>query len=80
MARIRLLEQDEAPQEVRPIYEAQERHLGRVLNTTKARAHRPEILKAVTPLIQATETDPLLPPDLRTLINVRVSQINGCLH
>ena len=80
MARIRLLEVDEAPQEVRPIYEAQKSHEGKVLNTTKARAHRPELLQAITGMIRATETDALMPPDLRTLLNVRISQINGCLH
>ena len=80
MARVPLIELKDAPEEVRAVYEAQEHHLGRVLNTTKARAHRPEILKAVTGMIQATESDPFLAEDLRTLLNVRVSQINGCPH
>ena len=80
MARIPLLEYNETPEDVRSVYNAQEQYLGKVLTTTKARAHRPEILKAVMGMIQATESDPSIPPDLRTLINIRVSQLNGCLH
>ncbi|MFQ5912148.1 MAG: carboxymuconolactone decarboxylase family protein [Nitrospinota bacterium] len=80
MARVPLIEYDEATEDVRTLYDAQEQQLGRVLNTTKARAHRPPILKAVTGMIQATESDPSFPPDLRALINIRVSQINGCPH
>ncbi len=80
MARVPLIEYEDAPEEVRSVYDAQKEHLGRVLTTTRARAHAPGILKAVTVMIQATETDPRIPDDLRTLVNIRVSQINGCLH
>ncbi|HJM41853.1 MAG: hypothetical protein QGF68_02660 [Nitrospinota bacterium] len=51
-----------------------------MLTTTRARTHAPGILKAVTAMIQATETDPRIPDGLRTFVNIRVSQINGCLH
>ncbi len=80
MARVPLIEYEDAPEEVRSVYDAQKEHLGRVLTTTRARTHAPGILKAVTAMIQATETDPRIPDGLRTFVNIRVSQINGCLH
>lgn len=37
-------------------------------------------LKAVMGMVQAAESDPSIPPDLRIPIKFRVSQLNGCLH
>jgi hypothetical protein len=80
MSRIKPIEFEEAPLEVQRIYRQQEARAGRVLTTTKVRAHCPHLLAPLMEMIRATEEDPLCPADLRTLVNIRVSQMNGCRH
>ncbi|MGH7303853.1 MAG: hypothetical protein ACRELZ_11210 [Candidatus Rokuibacteriota bacterium] len=51
---------------------------GFVLNTTKIQAHTPGIMKAAKQLAVAVERSGLLPPQLLSLIYLRVALINGC--
>jgi alkylhydroperoxidase family enzyme len=51
---------------------------GYVLNTTKVQAHRPGILKAAKQMSAALEKSGLLPPELLSLVYLRVARINGC--
>lgn len=51
---------------------------GFVFNTTKVQAHTPGILKAAKQLSVAVERSGLLPPQLLSLVYLRVALINGC--
>ena len=51
---------------------------GFVLNTTKIQAHTPGIIKAAKQLSAAVERSGLLPPQLLSLVYLRVALINGC--
>jgi len=51
---------------------------GFVLNTTKIQAHTPGIMKAAKQLSAAVEHSGLLPPQLLSLVYLRVALINGC--
>jgi len=58
---------------------AKEREVfGFVLNTTKVQAHTPGIMKAAKQLSIAVEKSGLLPPQLLSLVYLRVALINGC--
>jgi alkylhydroperoxidase family enzyme len=51
---------------------------GFVLNTTRIQAHCPGIMKAAKQLSAAVERSGLLPPELLSLVYLRVALINGC--
>ena len=58
---------------------AKEREVfGFVLNTTKVQAHTPGIMRAAKQLSIAVEKSGLLPPQLLSLVYLRVALINGC--
>lgn len=74
MARIRLVEPENAPAEVLEIYEKTLR--GKPGNVHKALAHRPEMLKNFLPFYASVGRS--LDRKLYELIYIRVSLINGC--
>ena len=74
MARIRLVEPETAPPEVREIYEKTLR--GKPGNAQKALAHRPEMLKNFLTFYASVGRS--LDRKLYELIYLRVSLINGC--
>jgi uncharacterized peroxidase-related enzyme len=74
MARISLVELENAPPEVKEIYEKALR--GKPGNAQKALAHRPEMLKTFLPFY--TSVGRLLDRKLYEMIYLRVSFINGC--
>jgi alkylhydroperoxidase family enzyme len=51
---------------------------GFLLNTTKVQSHCPPIMKAAKQLSVAVEKSGLLPPELLSLVYLRVALINGC--
>ena len=75
---IRPVEKAEAPEAVGRVYEALEKNLGRVPNTFKMLAHRPEVLRTFLPLYNAVWAEGALPQKLKALAAVRTSLINGC--
>jgi uncharacterized peroxidase-related enzyme len=75
---IRPVEMNNAPEPVRRIYEAVEKNLGRVPNTFKMLAHRPEILRTFLPLYNAVWAEGALPQKIKALAAVRTSLLNGC--
>jgi alkylhydroperoxidase family enzyme len=77
---IRPVEKGDAPEAVRTIYEAVEKNLGRVPNTFKMLAHRPEVLRAFLPLYNAVWAEGPLPQKLKALAAVRTSLLNGCAY
>ena len=78
MFRIKAMTKEEAPDEVRAIFEEQEKQYGSVLNTAKVYALRPTIQKGVQALAEGIRASGLIEPDLRHLVCLRAATINGC--
>jgi hypothetical protein len=78
MARIKGVEKSEANDEVRQLFEGQEKRYGFVSNTAKIYALRPTIQKGVQALAQGIQASGLIEPDLRHLVCVKTANINGC--
>ena len=78
MARIKGVTKSEANDEVRAVFEEQEKRYGFVSNTAKIYAVRPTIQKGVQGLAQGILASGLIEPDLRHLLCVRTANINGC--
>ncbi|HEY8695032.1 MAG TPA: hypothetical protein VIR57_20065 [Chloroflexota bacterium] len=78
MARIHALTREEAPEEVRPIYDANIKSWGQVSNTTGIWAYRPPIQKGVQALGRGISESGLISEKLRCLINVRIASQVGC--
>lgn len=78
MARIKGLTIDEAPDEVRAVFEEQERSYGFVLNSNSVLALRPTIFKGVRALSEGLEASGLIDHELRHLVCVKSAAINGC--
>jgi uncharacterized peroxidase-related enzyme len=76
MARISLIEPEQAPPEVKEIYDKLLR--GKVGNVQKAMAHRPEALKSFLAFYASVGRS--LDRKLYELIYIRVSQINNCQY
>jgi alkylhydroperoxidase family enzyme len=74
MARISLIENDQASPEVKEIYEKTLR--GKPGNSQKALAHRPEMLKNFLGFYASVGRS--LERKLYELVYIRVSMINGC--
>lgn len=62
----------------RKVFESQMEEHGFVFNTTKIYAHRPTIMQGHNLLSQGVDESGLLSGDLKALVNVKVSQLNGC--
>jgi hypothetical protein len=78
MARIKGVEKSEANDEVRQLFEEQEKRYGFVSNTAKIYALRPTIQKGVQALAQGIQASGRIEPDLRHLVCVKTANINGC--
>lgn len=78
MARIEGVSSEKAPDEVREIFQEQEKRYGFVSNTAKIYALRPTIQKGVQALAQGIQASGLIEPELRHLVCVKTANINGC--
>ena len=78
MARIKPLSREEAPEEVRHIYDGNLKTWGQVSNTTGIWAYRPSIQKGVQALGRGLSESALISEKLRCLINVRIASQVGC--
>lgn len=78
MDRITPLEREQARPEARPIFDADERRFGVVLNPTRVFAHRPPILAASKALSASVGQEAVLPAGLRLLVCLRVATLVGC--
>jgi hypothetical protein len=78
MLRIKGVTKEEAPQEVRAIFEEQEKRYGSVLNTAGVYGLRPTIQHGVQALQQGILDSGLIPPELRHLLCMKAASINGC--
>lgn len=78
MSRLRPLTQEEAHEDARAAYDQDMRRFGFVLNPTGVFAYRPPVLKAARELGASVGREGTLPPELRTLVCVRVASLVGC--
>lgn len=78
MARIRALSRDEAPEQVRHIYDGNLKNWGQVSNTTGIWAYRPSIQLGAQALGKGLSESGLISEKLRCLINVRIASQVGC--
>lgn len=79
--RIPLITADQADKQVQKVYESLEKAYGSALNPLKAMAHKPQLMRAVMTLYGSIHAEnPNLSEELKELISIRISQINGCRH
>ncbi len=76
--RITPVEKEQAPETVRPVYEALEKKFGRVTSFYKVLANWPEVLAGFTQMYDAVWAESKLPPNLKELAYLRTSILNGC--
>ncbi|MFX4223144.1 MAG: carboxymuconolactone decarboxylase family protein [Thalassobaculum sp.] len=78
MARVRDVEIDEVPEDVRPVYERFARDYGPFLNQVKIFAHRPPALKHIMGLLLDFADEAILPKRYLEIALVVVSKLNAC--
>ena len=78
MLRIKGVSRENAPDEVRQVFEAQEKQYGSILNTATVYGLRPTIQQGVQALQQGILASGLIPADLRHLLCMKAASINGC--
>ena len=77
-ARLARLTPDEAPDEVRPTFDAFIKARGKVPNLYRVAAHSPKIASKLAALKQAVMGPGEVPMLLKELLSMRVSHINLC--
>ena len=77
MARIKLLGQDDVPENARPYLQQQQETYGTVLNSTAFAAYFPGMMAASRELGNAIDKGEL-PAEFRRLLNVKVASQIGC--
>jgi AhpD family alkylhydroperoxidase len=75
-----LVSKDEAPPEVRELFEGGEAVYGRVLHTWQALAQRPEIFVAYLPYLRSIIGPGELDQRIKELVEVRTVVLNRCLY
>jgi hypothetical protein len=78
MLRIKGANKEDAPPEVRAIFEQQEQQHGAILNTARVYGLRPTIQQGVQALQQGIVASGLIEPELRHLLCLKAATINGC--
>ncbi|MBI2802924.1 MAG: carboxymuconolactone decarboxylase family protein [Gammaproteobacteria bacterium] len=78
MARIPLIEPEQASADVRAAYGEMESIGFPVLNVTKLFANNPKFLNGLTQMALALYQNPVLSPRYRELAYLRASQVNVC--
>ncbi|MEX0803375.1 MAG: hypothetical protein WD688_08680 [Candidatus Binatia bacterium] len=78
MLRIKGVSKEEAPEEVRKVFEEQEKQYGSTLNTAVVYGLRPTIQQGVQALQAGILASGLIERDLRHLLCMKAASINGC--
>jgi uncharacterized peroxidase-related enzyme len=77
MALVSYVSDQDAPAEIKPVFEGMEKKIGVVPNVFRAMAHNPEMLQAFLAL-NATLPKTKLDGKLRELAYIKTSELNGC--
>lgn len=77
MARVRLIEKEEAPPEVKELFQKIENNGARILNLYKVAAHSPKVLPRLIKLGNSILGWMELPPKLREIVILRVAKLTG---
>ena len=80
MARVRDVEIDEVPADVRPVYERFASEYGPFLNQVKVFAHRPPALRHIMGMLLELADEQVLPKRYLEIALVVVSKINECRY
>jgi len=80
MARVRDVELEELPEEVRPVYRRFATDYGPFLNQVKVFAHRPPAVKHIMGLLLDLADEALLPKRYLEIALVVVSKLNECTY
>ena len=78
MPRLQGLTKEQVSDEVRRIFERQEKRYGSVLYNHMVLARRPGVLRGFRAMWDGLEEDALIPARLRDLLNVKVASLVGC--
>ena len=78
MPRIKGVSKDDAPGELRAMFEEQEKRYGVALNNAPIYALRPTIRKGIQALADGIDQSGLIERDLRHLVCLKTAAINGC--
>jgi hypothetical protein len=78
MPRIQGVSKDNAPGELRAMFEEQEKRYGFALNNAPIYALRPTIRKGIQALADGIDQSGLIEHDLRHLVCLKAAAINGC--
>jgi len=78
MTRVREIEDPGDDPILQEVFARETEAFGFLLNPTKVQAHTPGIMKASKQLSAAVQRSGLLPPQLLSLVFLRVALINGC--
>ena len=78
MLRIKGASKENASEETRKVFEAQEKQFGSILNTAKVYGLRPSIQKGVQALQAGILESGLISGDLRHILCMKAASINGC--
>jgi alkylhydroperoxidase family enzyme len=77
---VELVSKEEAPSEVRAVFEGGEAQYGRILHTWQALAQRPEIFVAYLPYLRSIVGPGELEQRTKELVEVRTVVLNRCLY
>lgn len=80
MPRVREVEIDDVPEDVRPVYQRFTEEYGPFLNQVKVFAHRPPALKHIMGLLLDLADEALLPKRYLEIALVVVSKLNECTY
>jgi hypothetical protein len=76
--RIQGIDPENAPEDVKPVFQRSLDHFGRINTPNLVMAHRPEILVAAAKLGQAIGASAVVEGRLKTMVSVRAAQMVGC--
>jgi len=72
------LEKNQVAEAAKPIYDALEKKLGRVINFFKVMAHKPNVLGPFVEFYNQVWAPGALSPKIKELAYLRASIMNGC--
>lgn len=78
MARVSLIEPDQAEASAKRVMENLQKQFGVVIGPVKAIAHKPEFLRSLLSLTTVADGPGGVDPGFKEVLNIRASVLNGC--